>query len=70
MKTRLQIINGDRMIEITEDTPRKRLVSENRQMERKAYLEAAIGKFQAELDECNAYLAMINTKATEYAKAR
>jgi hypothetical protein len=60
------MVNGDRMVEITEAQPIKRRIFESRELQRKAYLEASIAKFQAELDECNANLAIIQTEATAY----
>lgn len=53
-------VNDDRVIEFTEDKPVKLRFSEKQQLERKAYLEASIAKFQAELESCITILNSIH----------
>lgn len=59
MAERLQRVNGDTVLEITEPMAAKTRLSENALLRQKAYFETAIAKFQAGLDDVNAKLAMI-----------
>ena len=62
MEKRLQTIEGDTILEITEDQPVKRRLSEKTLRRQKAYLEQSIAAFQQTLDEVNGLLEMITTE--------
>lgn len=62
MTRRLQTINDDTVLEITEEQSVKQRLSENTLLRQKAYLEQSIIHFQARLDEVNSQLALINTE--------
>lgn len=62
MSRRLQTINGDTVLEITDTAPVKTRLSENDLLRRKTYLEEAITKFQTELEDVNGKLAQINAE--------
>lgn len=65
MTQRLQTINDDTVLEITESQPVKTRLSEKTLLRNKAYLEASIANFQLSLDKVNADLAKIqNAKNT------
>lgn len=57
---RLQSVNGDTVLEITEQTVLKVRYSENDLLRQKSYLEQSIAQFQERLDATNAKLAQIN----------
>ncbi|MDZ4371281.1 MAG: helix-turn-helix transcriptional regulator [Phenylobacterium sp.] len=54
MTTRLQSLNGDRVLEITATKSVNQRLSEQTVLRRKAYLEASIARFQLQLDEADA----------------
>lgn len=56
---RIQKVNDDTILDITTDTPVVRRLSKNNVKRRISYLEQSIAKFQAELSEAKAELAMI-----------
>ena len=53
---RVQRFDGDVVVEITEQQPVKRRVSEQALLNKREYLTNSIESFQAELDEVNAQL--------------
>jgi len=59
METRIQTINDDTVMEVTEMVAVKKRHSEKNLLERKAYHEAIIAQSQESLDEINALLATI-----------
>jgi len=62
METRIQSINNDTVLEVTEMAPVKTRHSENNLLERKDYFETMIAKCQAGLDEVNVLLANITNE--------
>lgn len=64
---RLQSLNGDTVLDITEPTVLKVRLSENDLLRRKAYLEDSITKFQERLADTEAKLSQIYA---EQSKAR
>lgn len=66
IQARVQTINDDTVLEVTEMVPVKTRYSETRLLERKTYLESMIAKLQADLLEVNARLNDIdNAKAAK-----
>jgi hypothetical protein len=63
MVKRLQKINGDTVLEITEDVPVKTRLSVNTLLRQKEYFEASIREFQARLADVNASLIQIHEEA-------
>lgn len=59
MEKRIQSINGDTVLEITEAKPVKVALSEKALLRQKEYFEKAIAKFQAGLQTVNANLDLI-----------
>lgn len=57
MEKRLQHINGDTVLEITEEKTVKTRLSEKELLRKQDYLETSITKFQAELDDTSAKLS-------------
>jgi hypothetical protein len=70
MITRLQEINGDRVLEITKEDVSTVRLSENTLLRQQEYLVATIATFQAELNDVNAKLAMITEKHAETLQAQ
>lgn len=62
MRKRLQTINGDTVLEKTEDVPHHVRYSENSLRRKKEYLEASIADFRAALAEVDAQLAEIHAE--------
>jgi hypothetical protein len=59
MSTRIQTINNDTTLRITENKPVTITLSEKALVRRRAYLESGIAKFQGELSSVNEQLSMI-----------
>lgn len=59
MSNRLQTVNGDTVLEITETEQVKHRLSEKRLLARKEYLTLSINRFQDQLDDTEAKLALI-----------
>lgn len=59
MTERLQEVNNDTVLEITENLPVKTRLSEKALLRQKTYFESGILKFQAGLDKVMADLAKI-----------
>lgn len=62
-ETRVQEINGDTVVEITEQQPVKIRISENALLRRRDYLTASIARFQSELSTTELALANFYEKA-------
>lgn len=62
MQKRLQQINDDTVLEITETKPVKVRLSQKSLLRRKQYLEQAIEQFQGELVEVQKALEMITAE--------
>lgn len=64
MEKRLQKVNGDTVLDITEQTPQVQKVrlSENRLQARKAGLEASIARFTEQLQDTITKLALIENE--------
>jgi hypothetical protein len=62
MEKRLQHVNGDTVLEITQPETVKVRLSEQGLLRRKTYLEAGITKFTNELAETNEKLAQIHAE--------
>lgn len=70
MEKRLQTIDGDTVLEITHEEPKKTRLSENNLLATKARLEASIANFQTALNGVNESLQMIqDEKAAQESKA-
>lgn len=69
-ETRLQEINGDRVLEILSSEVNTIRLSENALIRQRDYLEAAIATFQTELDEVRANLLLISEKHAEATQAK
>ncbi len=65
MQQRLQTVGDDTVLEITEDQPQKRRLSQKSLMRTKSYLEQSITSFQAALGQVNAELELIATARNE-----
>lgn len=65
MAQRLQMINGDAVLEITRATSEKHRLSENTLLRRKENLEDSIAHFKTKLAEVSVSLALINTAKNE-----
>ena len=62
MNSRLQTINGDSVLEITETRPVTVRYSEKFLMRRRDYLEQAIAKFEGQLATVNEQISMIHER--------
>lgn len=65
MQKRLQTTADDIVLEITEERPMKRRLSEKALLRHKEYLKQSITHFQAALTEVNASLELIDTAKNE-----
>ncbi len=65
MRQRLQIVNGDAVLEITEESTVKRRLSEKGLLRAKENLETTIARAQASLAEVKRALTRINNAKTE-----
>lgn len=65
MAKRLQTINGDTVLEMTETRTMTVRLSQKALQRRKAYLEGAITKFETELADTNAKLATIHEERSK-----
>lgn len=59
MERRLQQVNDDTVLEITETKPVKTRLSEKQLLRQQAYLESAITRFNEQLSDVKEKLAMI-----------
>lgn len=66
MRTRLQVVNGDAQLEITESADVKRRLSEKALVRRKENLQISISRFEADLALVEADLALLS--AAKYEK--
>lgn len=65
MKRRLQTVNGDTVLEITEDVPSKRRLSEKTLLRSRQHLTESIAHFQAQLALVDEGLALITAAKNE-----